>query len=150
MEEDEYKSTYKELAPVRCVFEKAITNNHARCQLARHFYLADREGYACNNKECSMLCNEFLEILREKSKFVFKVPNVEGPLPHNREIKVQVGGIKGLLKLVKPADSRMMPGPENINGIIDKVIEKFGSLSDLPYSEIIQSVEQFQGRRRQR
>ncbi len=28
------------------------------------------------------------------------------------------------------------------------VFEKYGSLGQLPYSEIIQSVEQFQGRRR--
>jgi len=37
MEEDEYRSTYKELADVRCVFEKALTNGQAKCALARHF-----------------------------------------------------------------------------------------------------------------
>jgi len=49
MEESEYKSTYNALASVRCVFEKALTNNRAKCVLSRHFWLADREGYACKD-----------------------------------------------------------------------------------------------------
>lgn len=152
MEEDEYKSTYREIAATRCVFEKAITNNHARCALASHFYLADREGYACKSAAASLRCGEFLDVLREKSKFVFRMHNVKGPLPHNREIKVQVGGVRGLLKLVDPENNigNSVPDIDNIDAVISKTIEKFGSLGHLPYSEVIQSVEQFQGRRRQR
>ena len=154
MEEEAYKSTYRQLASVRCVFEKAITNNHASCPLAVHFYLADREGYACKDAVCSGVCSEFLQVLREKSQFVFKLHDVDGPLPHNREVKIQVGGINGLLRLVD-ADDRVVNSSNNstadvanINGVINRAIEKFGSLAELPYSEIIQSVEQFQGRRR--
>ena len=150
MEENEYKSTYNELASVRCVFEKAITNNYARCKLARHFYLADREGYSCKNSECSLICSKFLGAVREKSVFVFKLHNLDDPLPHNKEMKVQVGGIRGLLQLVDntASDPNMQPVVENIHDVISGAIVKSGSLGQLPYSEIIQSVEQFQGRRR--
>jgi hypothetical protein len=146
MEEDEYKSTYNRLASVRCVFEKALTNNHAKCHLSRHFCLADREGYSCEDAQSSFICSKFLEKLREKSVFVFKLRNIAGPLPHNMEIRVQVGGVTGLSKQLETQHNA--PYVEDINGVLNKAIEKFRTLDDLPYSEIIQSVEQFQARRR--
>ena len=150
MEEGEYKSTYNELVSVCCVFEKTLTSNQARCRLSRHFCLADREGYACSDVESSAKCCEFLEILRKKSAFVLKVHEIKGPLPHNMEIRVQVGGITGLAKLIeKQAGGRLkQPVVEDIHGLIKKTTEKIGPFDMLPYSEIIQSVVQFQGRRR--
>jgi len=155
MEEDEYKSTYNDLASVRCIFEKALTNNQAKCSLSRHFCLADREGYSCEDSGSSLKCRKLLEKLREKSLFVLKLHNIDGPLPHNMEIRVQVGGINGLAKLLlssdvnpdeaHPVESRVV---EDISGVVEQVIQKYGSFEQLPYSEIIQSVVQFQGRRR--
>jgi len=154
MEEDEYKSTYNELVSVRCVFEKALTSNQARCRFSRHFCLADREGYSCNDAGLSIKCRKFLEILREKSTFVLKVHEINGPLPHNMEIRVQVGGITGLAKLVerqedKQTDRQLRQAVvEDIYGLIEITTEKIGPLETLPYSEIIQSVVRFKGRRR--
>ena len=145
MEEDEYKSTYSELASVRCVYEKALTNHQAKCDLSRHFCLADREGYSCEDAEASLKCSKLLEKLREKSIFVLKVHVIDGPLPHNMEIRVQVGGVRGLAKLI---NVDIIDKVDNIHRVLDEVINKFGSLDSLPYSEIIQSIEQFQGRRR--
>lgn len=145
MEEDEYKSTYSELASVRCVFEKALTNHQAKCDLSRHFCLADREGYSCEDAEASLKCSKLLEKLREKSIFVLKLRDIDGPLPHNMEIRVQVGGVRGLAKLI---NVDIVDKVDNIHRVLDEVINKFGSLDSLPYSEIIQSIEQFQGRRR--
>ena len=148
MEEHEYKSTYNKLASVRCVFEKALTNNQAKCHLSNHFWLADREGYSCINIDSSAKCSELLEKLRENSIFVLKLHDVNGPLPHNMEIRVQVGGVKGLVKLVEDGQIDLEKLPiDDINSVLNKVIEKYGSLDNLPYSEIIQSVVQFQGRR---
>ena len=69
MEEEEYKATYNELASICCVFEKALTNKQAKCRLSRHFCLADREGYSCENEESSENCCKYLEKLRENSRF---------------------------------------------------------------------------------
>lgn len=149
MEEDEYKSTYGELASVRCIFEKALTNNQLKCPLSKHFCLADREGYSCENSISSVKCSELLKILRIKSVFALKLRDVDAPLPHNMEIRVQVGGVTGLAKLIK-SDSEIQQAPllDDINGVLTQAVDQFGSLDDLPYSEIVQSVVQFQGRRR--
>lgn len=165
MEEDEYKSTYSKLASVPCVFEKALTNHHAKCSLAKHFCLADREGYSCENESSSVKCSEFLKILRKNSIFVLKLHDVDAPLPHNKEIRVQAGGITGVAKSIdskidfkidfkidsKSKKQANQPAVNDINGVLQKAIEKYGSLEKFPYGEIIQSVKQFQGRaRRQR
>ena len=155
MEEDEYKSTYRELASVRCVFEKALVNhqaNHqAKCRLSRHFCLADREGYACSDVESSKICAEVLEKLRKNSIFVLKLHEIKGPLPHNMEIRVQVGGLTGLARLMDTGEESSVQQTlmtEGIDQIISRALDSYGTLDDLPYSEIIQSVVQFQGRRR--
>ena len=150
MEEDEYKATYNAIASVRCIFEKALTNHHARCSLAVHFCLADREGYSCTEELSSRKCKEMLAKLRENSTFVLKLHEIKGPLPHNMEIRVQAGGMSGLAKLVSdPIDKVSSTGAViDIHQLIKRSEDKFGDLENLPFSEIIQSVVQFQGRRR--
>jgi len=152
MEEDEYKSTYNELASIRCVFEKALLNQQAKCRLSRHFCLADREGYACENKESSEKCTKFLENLRKNSTFVLKLHEISGPLPHNMEVRVQAGGLMGLAKLVdvNAEGQSKKPVVDDIDQILSEAQKKYGLLDNLPYSTIIQSVVQFQGRRRRK
>lgn len=147
MEEDQYRATYNELTEVRCVFEKALTNNHARCSQSSHFWLADREGYACKCDECSQTCRELLKKLREKSSFVLKLREVDGPLPHNMDIRVQVGGLRGLARL-QPGMQDGEAMVEDVHGIVQAAQDAYGSIGDLPFSEIMQAVVQFEGRRR--
>lgn len=151
MEEDEYKSTYNEIAAIRCVFEKALTNHRAKCSLASHFCLADREGYCCESEENASKCSEFLKILREKSIFVLKLQSIDGPLPHNMEIRVQAGGTQGLAKCLHDSNDTEPDNPllvDDISRLLEQATQKNGSLDELPFSKIIQSVVQFQGRRR--
>lgn len=152
MEEDEYKSIYNNLASVRCAFEKAMTNNQTKCHLARHFYLADREGYSCADSNSSAMCFDFLEKVRKKSVFVFKVKAVDGPLAHNKEIRVQVGGLTGLAKLIDLSAQRpaVVTVVDDVIIALKHVVEKYGSLVQLPYGEIVQSVAKYQGRRRRK
>ena len=147
MEEGEYKSTYNELASVRCVFEKALTHQQAKCLQAKHFWLADREGYSCKSSESSAICRELLENLRKTSRFVLKLHDVNGPLPHNMEIRVQVGGLRGLRQQLAAGEAPVET-VDNVQAMLTQALEKYGSLQNLPYSEIVQSVTQYQGRKR--
>ena len=145
VEENEYKSTYREIASNRCEFEKALTNNKARCANARHFWLADREGYACNSAESSAKCSELLKKLRENSRFIFKRQQSGDQLPHNMEIRVQAGGLIGLQILLQPEGQR---GPINdISGLLEQVEQECGGLDKLPYNRIVQSISSYQGRK---
>jgi hypothetical protein len=145
MEEDEYKITYQQIASVPCGFEKALTNNQAKCSYAKHFCLADREGYACRSEACAAICGHLLQNLRDNSRFSLKLKTPGAALPHNMEIRVQVGGLQGLQKALAQDSAA---GLGDIRSLVAGALEKFGQLDALPYTEIVQSVVQFQGRKR--
>ncbi|MBT8134757.1 MAG: hypothetical protein KJO03_09615 [Gammaproteobacteria bacterium] len=99
----------------------------------------------------SKKCIEVLEKLRKNSIFVLKLHDIKGPLPHNMEIRVQAGGLTGLAKLLDSGDESSVQQvlmTDGIDRVISRALDNYGTLDDLPYSEIIQSVVQFQGRRR--
>ena len=146
MEEDEYKTTYNEIAAVRCEFEKALTNNLCKCSLSKHFCLADREGYACNSDEKASICAEFLKKVREGSRFLLKLQRTGEPLPHNMEIRVQAGGIEGVQKVLYP--ELVGQKVENIADIVKQANSMYGGIDRLPYSEIIQTVAAVKVRKR--
>ena len=144
MEENEYKSAYHEIASIPCEFEKALTNNKARCACARHFWLADREGYACKSTQSSAKCHDLLVKLRENSRFLLKLPQAGGKLPHNMEIRVQAGGINGIQALFNTTPGQRV---EDIHALVEQAEAEYGSLERLPYQRIVQSVSRFQGRK---
>jgi len=149
VEEAEYKSVYGELTTIPCVYEKALTNQKARCDLAGHFCLADREGYACQSLAASSQCRHFLKNLREKSIFSLKIPEVDGPLPHNMEIRIQVGGVQGLLHVL--GDEVLEGLTENsVHALINRVLQRYECVEKFPYSEIVRAVSQFKGRQRRK
>ena len=144
MEESEYKSTYSEIASIRCEFEKALTNNKARCSYSRHFWLADREGYACAYQEASDKCRLLLATLRANSRFILKLPQAGDRLPHNMEIRVQAGGLDGIRRLFTIAQQAQI---DDIQALIAQAETEFGGLDRLPYDRIVQSISRYQGRR---
>lgn len=144
MEESEYKSTYREIARIRCVFEKSLTNNKARCTYARHFWLADREGYACKSNQASAKCHDLLDKLRVNSRFILKIAHAAEQLPHNMEIRVQVGGLHGIEQLF----GSDQPGSiKDIFELIARAEAEYSGLDKLPFDRIVQSISRYQGRK---
>lgn len=146
MEEDEYKATYREIAKIRCVFEKALTNNQCKCRLSQHFWLADREGYACKSEETAGNCAYLLKKFQESSRFLLKSHAVGAPLPHNANIRVQVGGLRGLRAVLGPDEKTAVIS--DIRSLIEQAEQQYDNMDVLPYSEIVQSIASFQGRKR--
>lgn len=144
MEEDEYKATYREIAENRCVFEKALTNNQCKCRFSQHFWLADREGYACKSKEVAANCRDLLGKLRENSRFLLKLPSIGEQLPHNMEIRVQIGGLRGMRAVLEGGGNDAVIA--DIRGLIEQAEQQFDNMATLPYSEIVQSIASYQGR----
>ena len=146
MDETEYRSTYQDINPTRCVYEKAINSRECNCSRAKRFNLADREGVSCNSPQAQVLCSELMMLLRDKARFVLQQTNIDGPLPHNAEIKIQNGGIKGLVKLSPDQNSDQ----QDIYHVINTSLSKYQSLSQFPFSDLMQEIAAYQGRKRRR
>ena len=144
MDETEYRSAYQQINPVRCVFEKAINSRNCNCSKSTRFNLADREGVSCNDAKAQQTCTLLLDSLRANARFVFSLSNIDSQLPHNAEIKTQVGGIRGVAKLLDDADEH------DIFFTISGGIEKYGSIDTFPYNQIVQDISSCQIRKKRK
>jgi hypothetical protein len=160
MDEDQYRSTYKEMNPNRCYFEKLLLLRYGNCVEARKLFLAEREAYACNSESAQKQCLELLERLRSNARFALQITQVDGQLPHAKEIKVQVGGLFGLQQLLanenptqtdilldddaKFGEKAQQHAPiENILATINAAVAQFHDLDSIAYNEVVKSIINF-------
>lgn len=147
MEENEYRSTYSSINPLKCGFEKAINSRRCQCSLAERFNLADREGVRCTVELAQKRCASLLSIMRERAIFAMRLTKIDGPLPHGKEIKVQVGGLLGLQKQLALAAANQ-DGITDIQLLLNQAIEHYGTIETFPFSEIVQDIVKFEARNR--
>ena len=145
MEENEYRSAYKSLNPHKCVFEKAINSRRCRCDASERFNLADREGVACADALLLSRCEQYLQTMRENARFSLQLTQIDGPLPHAKEIRVQLASIIELNRIQDPEVSTELP---NIRQTIVTAIEEYGAIENFPYSELTKAISQFQSRKK--
>ena len=147
MEENEYRSAYKSLNPHKCVFEKAINSRRCRCDASERFNLADREGVACADALLLKRCKQYLQTMRENARFSLQLTSIDGPLPHAKEIRVQLASVIELNRILHPAESEESTLP-NIRHAISTAIDEYGMIENFPYPELTKAISQFQSRKK--
>ncbi len=149
MDEDEYRSAYQDVNPTRCAFEKAILTRTVNCSCADVFCLAERYGVACKRQTSQRQCFDVLRILRQKSSFALGLRSPEERLPHSKEMKVQIGGLRGLIQSTHGANVSTNE-IEDINALVSASIDKFEGVESIPFGDVVQSVVRYQIRKRRR
>lgn len=156
MDEDQFRSVYNEINAQRCVFEKALNNRRCDCSQKNRFLLATREGVGCYSEDFQKHCTQFLNTLRDGSRFALREITIDGPLPHNKELKVQAGGCLALQALLsdEQTETDATEAAEtkdtvaDISVLMHQGIEKYGTITDFPYSDLVQGVVKYQSRRK--
>jgi hypothetical protein len=147
VESDVLRATCRTFNERYCAYEKAILTGQAACSLAQRFCIAEREGVHCGADAAQADCIELLGILRRQARFTLKTVGTpaDGPAPsaaaltHAKALRIQLGGLRGLQRLLAPAGTTARP-VEDIRGLILAAMAAFGSLNDLPFQAIIQQV----------
>ena len=150
MDEQQYKSVYKELNPNRCIFEKAVTNQRCDCEMRRRFVIANRECIACESESALKVCTSTLDSIRNNARFTLKVVTVNGPMPHNKELQVQAGGMLALQNLVSETADSNEKLVRNVYQTLKLALQQFGSLEKLPYNELVKSIVKYESRPKRR
>ena len=145
MDEVQYRDTYHSVNERRCHFEKTINARVYTCRHMRRSNLADREGVGCTHPEAHQNCADWLRALRQASCFALSQPSPVDILPHRLEAKVQAGGLLGLAKLVDNA-ARV----DDIAGLLDRSLERYGNVSDIPMQDIVTAVAEYEPRQRKK
>ena len=146
MDEEIYRSTYNKLNPNRCIFEKAITNRRCDCQLIRRFVIATRECIACQSELAMARCTRVLDSMRNNARFSLKVVTVNGPMPHNKELQVQAGGMLALQNLMTSMPDLDLKTVVNVHQTMETALEKYGDTESLPYGELVKGIVKYEAR----
>lgn len=131
----------------RCPFEKAILSAQSSCEMATRFSVAEQTGVECRSDIARNNCATLLGLMRERARFALKVTDTSDSLPFGKEMKVIIGGLFGLQRLMTKADGEGAR-VQNIHALVRQAQEIFGSLETLPYQEIVKSIAAFQSKRR--
>jgi hypothetical protein len=158
MDETAFRQARGAVNPQPCAFEKAILARCCGCSLAQRQNIAEREAVACGSTGAREQCAALRALLRQNSAFALKLTQVDGPLPHSKEMQVECGGLLGvqlaLTPEVVPSSEVPAPGaPElppvaDVHCLVQAAAARSGALSNLPYSAIVQSVVAYRIRRR--
>jgi len=158
MDEAAFRQTRGAVNPQPCVFEKAILARCCACSLSGRQNIAEREAVACSSPGAHEQCALLRALLRQKSAFALKLTQVEAPLPHSQEMKVECGGLLGVqLALAseavqsiegRAAETQGLAPVADVHSLVRTAMETSGDLSKLPYSTIVQSIVAYRIRRR--
>jgi hypothetical protein len=145
LDNDVFRQTYREVNERVCPYEKSILTNKCRCSKAKRFCIAEREGVHCLSDAAQAQCLQLLDLLRHQARFALRANDERSALPHGKAMRIQVGGLRGLLQSLEPEN----PLPEtidDIHGVIQRARETFGDLNALPFAEIIRQIAAYRGR----
>ena len=150
MDQDAFRSTYREVNERFCAFEKSVLTNQCNCSQAERFCIAEREGVHCKSDEGQTRCLEVLDTLRGKAKFALKTDDKSRrTLPHGKAIRIQVGGMRGIYLALYP-DQEIPECIADIDAILLAILAKFESFERLPFSRIMQQIAAYEVKKRSR
>ncbi len=144
VDEAAFRHARGEINRLPCVFERGLLARHAVCELAVRHQIAERETVACAQPVARAVCAEMAALLREKSAFALGLSRAPRILPHAMLMRIQCGGLDGLKRLLDP--DAVAP---DVRRLMRLAKEGYGDFAELPFSEIVQGVAAWQGRRRQ-
>jgi hypothetical protein len=146
MEEGEFREAYEAIRELPCAFEKALLSRQCGCSKVQRFHIGDREGVRCSAWTAQQNCLTALGLLRQGARFALHARALPGPLPHARELKVQVGGLRGLQALSEPAGAD--PEVTDVHGLLAALQASFGALERIPLDTVVRTIAAFEVRRR--
>ena len=150
MDEKEYRTAYKDLNARPCVFEKAMLARCAGCSQVNKVNIAVREAMGCGTDAAQADCALFKSLLKQNARFVLQLNDLNQPLPHAKDLRMQCGGLAGLRELMTHP-SREPHLPENdVRAWVVAASHWYGGLNALPYQEIVRQIARFKGRARKR
>lgn len=160
MDEAAFRRARDAMAARPCAFEQALLAGACACSLAERRNIAEREAVACGSLPAREQCAAFAALLRLNSMFALKLTQVDAPLPHAKEMKLQCGGLQGVERALAhtaargsfagaPATGVQEPASMvDVRRLVEVAQDAFGGLQNLPYAAIVQSVAAYQIRRR--
>jgi hypothetical protein len=128
-------------SPSACVFARVLLARDAVCTLARRRSLAERELVECSSPVAHTNCGTLAALMHERARLTLKLPRPEQPLTHAQALRLHCGALAGLREALGE-------GQTDVHRLVTLAHERHGSLTDLPWQDLVASVVRWQPRPR--
>lgn len=140
VDEAAYRDLRAQRNPLPCVFHAALLARNAECELAQRRALAERETLACSSAPAHLNCETLERLFLERATFPLHL-HPSAPMTHGTVMRLHCGGIQGLQQVLG-ADHA------DVHRLVTQAQEVHGSLTELPWSDIVAHIVAWQPRRR--
>ena len=121
-----------------------MLTNECRCHLAERFCIAEREGVHCRSESSQQRCLKWLELLREQARFALRTDEERRLLPHGKAIRLQVGGMRGLVKVLSPDAAGEPATTIDVDSALADAETRYAGLDNVPFSDVMRDVAAYQ------
>ena len=104
-----------------CPFAKAILSTQCTCEHSTRLLIAEREYAGCDSETAHTNCDFLMEAFKENSRFILKLTSTSEEIPHGKQMRIQIGGLIGLQKLVQENAGEKV---DNVHDCVQKAYEK--------------------------
>jgi hypothetical protein len=132
MDETAFRQRLSEMIERPCTFEKAVLAGCVACKCSERLQIAERESVKCINQASLSRCTSLHILLRHSFAFALKNLHEDAALSHAQEMRVQCGGLLGLQNVLNDGTE-----VDNVDALLDSVLQQWGELSAIPYSEVV-------------
>lgn len=134
-----------------CVFAKALLAAEASCECSRRSTVGERLAIECRSPPARANCATLLALLQERGRFALKLQSPGRPMTHMQALRLQCGGLAALRQLWRTSEPGSGGSPSSdVHQCVLAARQAHGSLSDLPWTEIIRHLTAWQPPRRRR
>jgi len=128
-----------------CPFRKTILGGTCSCSLALKSHLPTGCSVSCSDEDAWQQCDDLLNEMIIAAKFVLQFIEDTDSLTHGKLMKIQHGGLLGLVKLVSGEETTSV---DDIHGLVNSAKHRYTSLQDIPYNNLLDAIANWQLRRR--
>jgi len=131
-----------------CPFSKPIIGGWCSC---KHANLDER----CAGKMTCLKadehisgCYDLVDIFKENSRFVLGLSQNENELTHMQLMKIRCGGLLGMQRILFRSGITVNSEVPDVLDIMYLAKQKFVSVNDFPFNEIIRDIKEFSHRKK--
>ena len=124
-----------------CVFARPLLAHTATCSKSQRRSLGERDVIECESPVARPNCTTLAALLHERARFALRLPAPGHPMVHAQALRLHCGGLEGLREVLQA-------GPADVHGMVLAAQARHGSLTDLPWEAIVQSLVAWAPRRR--
>lgn len=133
---------------LRCPFSQVLLPGDFGCHLAEVVTRREGPAVACANPQSHARCADVLARLKAAGLPALGYEDDLTQLPHGIAMKVQMGGLLGLQRLLDPEASA--PEVADVGAVVERAVRRYGDAEGVPWAGLVAEMSAFQLKRRRR